>query len=425
MPLSDPAAVLCILLICILPLALAGLALLNTGLSRARSAAHLLLGAVCLTAVAAVLYYAFGFAWQGYPGGPSYALGSANWDWIGAQKFFFHGLHWNGASGGYIAAYQLFAVALAAIIPWGAGADRWRLSAAAVSTVVLAGLIYPIFAHWVWGGGWLSHLGIGFGLGTGFVDPGGAATIQVIGGIAALSVVWIAGPRSGKFAPGGATRPIPGHNIIYVLLGCLMALVGWLALNTLGAVLFAGMTGAALLVVEINTLLCAAAALLLSVFVTRVRFGKPDAALAANGWIAGLVVSSAVAAYVSPAFAILSGAIAGAGLPFAVEFLETACGVDDPAAAVAVHGVCGLWGLFALGIFSPLPAGQTLAQLVGIGTLVGLMLPVIYFINWLLNRFVLRFRADAEGERVGMDLHELGAGAYPEFALRGDDLAGR
>lgn len=421
MLLSNSASVLCILLICILPLALAGLALMHSGLNRARSAAHVLLGAICLTAVAAILYYAFGFAWQSYPGGPAYAFGSANWGWIGAQKFFFRGLSWNGAPGGYIAAYQLFAVALAALIPWGAGAGRWRLSAAAVSTVVLAGLVYPIFAHWVWGGGWLSHLGIGFGLGAGFVDPGGAATIQIVGGIAALSVVWIAGPRFGKFMPGGASRPIPGHNMIYVLLGCLLAMVGWLALNTLGAVLFAGITGASLLVVEVNTLLCAAAALLLSLFVTRIRFGKPDAALAASGWIAGLVVSSAVAAYVAPGFAILSGAIAGAGLPFAVEFLETVCGVDDPVAAVAAHGVCGIWGLFALGIFSPLPAGQTLAQLVGIGTLVGLMLPVIYGINWLINRFVLRFRVPPEGDRVGMDLHELGASTYPEFTIRGGD----
>ena len=426
-PLSDASAVLCVLLICGLPMVLAGLAILNTGLGRSRSAAQSLLGSLCLAAIAAIAYYIFGFAWQGFQGGPSYSLllGSTSWDWIAAQPFFFRTLAWNGSVVSFIAASQLFTVALAALIPWGAGAERWRLGAASVSTVVTAGFVYPIFAHWIWGGGWLARLGVDFNLGAGFVDPGGAATIQVIGGLTALSIVWIAGPRSNKFEQDGPPRALPGHHSIYVLLGCLIILVGWLALNTLGAVLFADLSGASLVLVEVNTLLCASAALLAALLVTRFRFGKPDASLCANGWLAGLVASSAVAAYVSPAASLLVGIVAGGALPFVVEFLEVYCSIDDPSGAIAVHGVSGLWGLFALGFLSDLPAGQMLAQLVGIGTLVGLMLPAIYVLNSLLNKRVIRYRTALEGERLGMDLHELGAGAYPEFVVHSDEFIPR
>jgi ammonium transporter, Amt family len=406
-PLSDATAALCILLICALPLALAGIAIINTGLGRSRSAAQSLLGAICLVAVAAVVYYAIGFSWQGYQGGTSYALTlrSMSWDWIAAQPFFFHTLPWNGTTPSFIAASQLFAVALATLIPWGAGADRWRLSAACASTAIMAGFVYPIFAHWVWGGGWLARLGIDFNLGAGFVDPGGAATIQVIGGLTALSIVWIVGPRNNKFADDGQPRAIPGHHMIYVLFGCLLVLAGWLALNTLGAVLFANLSGSSLVLVEVNTLLCASGALLAALLVTRLRFGKPDASLCANGWLAGLVASSGVAAYVSPGSALLVGVIAGGALPFFVKFLEAYCNIDDPSRAISVHGISGLWGLLTLGVLGNLPAGQLLAQLVGIGTLVGLMLPAIYGLNWLLDKRVIRFRTPPHAEPLGMDLH--------------------
>jgi Amt family ammonium transporter len=425
-PLSDATSVLCILLICGLPLALAGLAIINTGLGRSRSAAQSLLGSLCLVAIAAIAYFLIGFSWQGFEGGSSYALllGSTSWNWIAAQPFFFRGIAWNGSPICFIAAFQLFAVGLAALIPWGAGADRWRLGAASASTALLAGFVYPIFAHWVWGGGWLAHLGVTFHLGAGFVDPGGAATIQVIGGLTALSIVWILGPRRNKYPEDGPPRAIPGHHIVYVLFGCLIVLVGWLALNTLGAVLFANLSGASLALVEVNTLICASGALLAALFITRTRFGKPDASLCANGWLAGLVASSAVAAYVSPAAALLVGLIAGGALPFVVEFLEVTCNIDDPSGAIAVHGISGLWGLFALGFLGNLPSGQMLAQLVGIGTLVGLMLPAIYLVNSLLNR-IMRFRTVLEGERLGMDLHELGAGAYPEFVMHSDEFVPR
>lgn len=423
---SEPIAVLYIVLMAALPLAIVGLALLNTGLGRSRSAAQSLLGALCAVAVAAVAFCILGFSFTGFPGMTSYSLslGSAHFDWIAAVPMFFGALHWDGALPCYAAAFQIFAVGFAAVIPWGAGADRWRLRSVCVVAALLGAFLYPVFAHWVWGGGWLAGLGITFHLGSGFVDPGGAATIQVFGGLTALAAVWILGPRRSKFTGSQYPRAIPGHHMIFVLFGCMLLLPGWLAFNLFAATIFAGITPPMLVLVAVNTLVCAAVALLAALLITRIRFSKPDVSLCANGWVAGLVTSSAIAAYATPAEAMIAGALIGGAIPFLVEWLEVYGRIDDPSGAIAVHGVAGLWGLFVVGLMGSFPAGQMLAQLIGIGTLVGIVLPVVYLFFWLLNK-IFPFRTTPEGERVGMDIHELGAGAYPEFVTYNDDFLTR
>lgn len=414
----------CILLV---PLALGGLALINTGLGRSRSAAHAMMSSLCVIAAAAFAYFVCGFAWQGFAGGPSHllTLGGQAWDWIGVGPFFLRGLNAGAPSvslaaplvapsiAPLVAVFGMLTVALAAVIPLGSGGDRWRLGASCVSTVLLAGWTYPLFAHWVWGGGWLAQLGIRYGLGHGFVDAGGAATIQTVGGLTALSIAWILGPRRGKYAPDGMTAAIPGHNAVYILFGCFMALTGWLGLNSAGAILFAGAHPVRVPLIAINTLLAAGAAAGTAALITRSRFGKPDASLSANGWVGGLVASSAVCVSFAPALAVMTGIVAGALVAFSVEWLETKAAVDDPGGSISVHAVCGIWGLLAVGLFSGL-SGQGLAQVIGVATLIGFVLPMTYVLNWLLNR-VFPQRVAVEGERQGMDLHELGAGAYPEF----------
>ncbi|MGA2086846.1 MAG: hypothetical protein ABSG60_15155, partial [Terracidiphilus sp.] len=315
--------------------------------------------------------------------------------------------------------FEFLAVALAALIPWGSGADRWRLTAGCAATAVLAAIVFPLLAHWVWTGGWLSQLGINFSLGAGFLDPGGAATVHVLGGLSALAVVWIAGSRRGKFPKEGFSTAMPGHNAVYVLFGCLLALVGWLTFNVAGAILWLHAPLSALPVTALNTLLSASGALAATFAVTRIRFGKPDASLCANGWLAGLVASSAAAGIVSPSPALFIGFVAGIVTPLLVELLELAVSIDDPSGAISVHAVSGLWGLLAVGIFASQP-GQLLAQLVGIAALLGVILPLAYLLFWMLNR-VVPFRVDPDGERIGMDLHELGGGAYPEFVIHRDE----
>jgi Amt family ammonium transporter len=357
----------------------------------------------------------------GSPGGAGHILRIAgkSWNWIGAGPFLLGGLGSAPLESQMALIFELLAVALAALIPWGSGADRLKLSAGAAITAVLAAFAFPLIAHWTWTGGWLSQLGINFSLGAGFLDPGGAASIHVLGGLSALAIAWIAGSRRGKFPKEGFSTAMPGHNAVYVLFGCLLALVGWLAFNLAGAILWIHAPLAALPVTAINTIVSASAAVAATFLVTRIRFGKPDASLCANGWLTGLVASSAAAALVTPPQALFVGLVAGIATPLLVEVLELAVSIDDPSGALSVHGIGGLWGLIATGIFTAEP-GQFVAQLVGVATLLGLVLPLVYLLFWVLNRWV-PFRVDADGERVGMDLHELGGGAYPEFVIHRDD----
>jgi Amt family ammonium transporter len=409
----------CLLLILLMPLAPAGLALINTGLGRSRNAAHAMLGAVVVMAAATLAYFAFGFAWQGYPGGPGYAwtIAGRSWHWIGAGGFFLRGVEFDGGNASLAVLFGMFAAIFAAVIPLGSGGDRWRLGASCLSGALLAGWTFPLFAHWVWGGGWLA----------GLVDAGGAGAIHTVGGLTGLSIAWILGPRRGKYNREGMPMAFPGHNAVLVLLGCWLAWIGWIGVGAAGAVLFgsggpaaSGPVGAAVLV-AINTTLSAAAAALSAAAITRARFGKPDASLCANGWLAGLVAAAAGCAAMRPAGAVLAGAVGGVLAVFAVEWLELYLSVDDPAGAVPVHALGGIWSLVAAALFGTgMAARQWLAQVAAIATLAGCILPMTYGLNRLLDRFY-RQRVSKEAERQGIDLHELGTGAYPEFMSYGED----
>jgi Amt family ammonium transporter len=423
---ADLSLLACMVLVAMVPLALAGLILMNAGLGRTRSAAHSMLASMASIAVAALAYCVIGFAWEGIAGGPVHTLTIAGkyWDWIAAAPFCLRGLSPGATRASLQVLLQIFAVGLASLIPLSAGADRWRLSASCASTALLASWTYPLFAHWVWGGGWLAQLGSSYGLGRGFLDAGGASTIHVVGGLTALSIVWIIGPRRGKYAEDGIAPAIPGHNIVYVLFGALLIMPGWIALNAAGAILFAGAPPAQTPLIAINTVLSAASASLAALVITRIRFGKPDASLSANGWVSGLVASSAGCAFVSPFLAIAIGLVAGGLVTAAIELLELRMGVDDPGGAISVHAVAGIWGLLAVGLFARDSRGQFLAQVVGIATLLGVVLPLTYSLNWLLD-YVRPQRTSREGERLGMDLHELGSGAYPEFMIHNDEFMER
>ena len=402
-------------------LAPAGIALLNTGLGRSRSAAQLLLGSLVIVATAVLLFAFWGATFaDGWTGtGHIAQISGKPWSWAGTGPWLLNNLDTASPRAQLGVLFEFLSLALAVLIPWGSGADRWRLTAGAASAAILGALVFPFFVHWAWGGGWLAQLGANFSLGAGFLDAGGAACIHVLGGLSALTVVWILGPRRGKFPKEGLATAMPGHNVVYILFGCLIALVGWLAFNAVGAMIWLDAAPTQLPRTAINTLLSAAGALAATFIMTRVRFGKPDASLCANGWLAGLVTSSACAGLVSPIGAIFTGIVAGIGVPLLIEFLELAVSNDDPSGAISVHAAAGIWGIVAAGIFAP-KEGQFLAQLLGVATLLGLVLPLVYLLFALLNRFV-PFRVDPDGERIGMDLHELGGGAYPEFVVHRDD----
>lgn len=419
MPYPETSFALILVLLLLAPLAIAGVALANTGLGRSRSAMQSMLGSLVVISTAVIAFAIVGSA---------IAAGSERdfvlhvagkpWDWAGFGRLFAGGLTSMGPQGQLAFLFQLLSVGFVALIPWGSGADRLRMPAGAAIAAVFGAIVFPFVAHWIWSG-WLAQLGANFSLGSGFVDGGGAGPVHALGGLAALAAIWIAGPRKGKFPREGLSTAMPGHNVVYVLFGCIVALVGWLAWNMAGAMLWVGVAPMGLAVVAVNTLLSATGALVATFSVTRIRFGKPDASLCANGWLAGLVTSSSCAAVVSPLAALFAGLVAGVVTPLLVELFELALSIDDPSGAVSVHGAAGLWGLIAAGMFAPQP-GQFVAQLVGVATLLGLMLPLVYLLFWLMNR-VIAFRADPDGERLGMDLHELGGNAYPEFVVHRDE----
>lgn len=434
--LSESAAGVCLLLVLMVPLAAAGLALINTGLGRSRSAAHSMVASLMAISVAAVVYFAVGFAWQGLAHGAAHLItaGSRPWNWIASEPFFMRTVDFHAAQSSLVILLQIFSVGLAALIPVGAGSDRWRLGAICASTALLAGWIYPLFAHWIWSGGWLAQLGENYALGHGFVDAGGSSAIQVVGGFAALSIAWILGPRRAKYSAAGMPAAVPGHNAVLVIFGCLLAVIGWCALNSAGAILFFHVEAVAAVLISVNTMLAAVSAGLTAAAITQARFGKPDASLTANGWVGGLVASSAACPFLKPAAAVLIGIVAGALVTFAVEWLEFKLRIDDPGGSISVHAVAGIWGILAVGFFGRFPfdpgkqgnlpgtdSGQLLAQLIGIATLLGFILPMTYGLNWLLNR-VYPQRVNVEGERQGMDLHELGADAYPDFTTHADEF---
>ncbi len=420
MPFPETSFALVLGLLLLAPLAIAGVALVNTGLGRSRSAAQSLLGSLVVISTAVIAFAIVGSAIAaGTSGDHIFHLAGKAWNWAGAGPLFLKGFGATSARAQLTLLFEILSVALVALIPWGSGADRLRLPAGAVIAAIMGAVVFPLVAHWSWGGGWLAQLGANFSAGNGFLDGGGAAAIHALGGISALAVVWIAGPRKGKFPQEGLSTAMPGHNVVYVLLGCLVALVGWLAWNMAGSLLWLNAAPAGLVVTAINTLLSAAAALVATFSVTRIRFGKPDASLCANGWLGGLVASSASAGVVSPMAALFTGFVAGIITPLLVELFELALSIDDPSGAISVHGAAGLWGVAATGMFAP-QAGQFVAQLIGVSLLLGIALPFIYLIFWLVNR-VLVFRVDPDGERLGMDLHELGGNAYPEFVVHRDE----
>jgi len=405
---------LCLVFILLVPLAIAGLGLINTGLGRSRSAAQAITTALCVMSTAALVYFICGFAAAGSP--LSLSFGGAGKSVLEPAAFFFRGANVLTLM---VALLGLFSVGLASLIPLGASADRLRLGAACASSALFAALTYPVFSFFTWHSR-VSLLGAGS---AGFLDSGGSGFINVVGGVTALSIAWILGPRQGKYPPKGMPAAIPAHNQVFVLFGCMLAWVGWLGLNSAGAMLYTSMRPEGAVLVVINTTFAAAASALTSAATTRIRFRRPDASLIANGWMAGLVACSAGCAVLKPATAIITGIVAGVLVVLSVEWFELHLKIDDPCGSISVHAVCGIWGLLAVGIFAG-SGVQFSAQIVGIATLLGFIFPLTYGLNWTLNRFI-PYRVSLDGERQGLDLHELGADAYPEFVVHSDEFLQR
>jgi ammonium transporter len=287
---------------------------------------------------------------------------------------------------------------------------------------------YPIFGNWVWGGGWLSKLGVNLGLGHGYIDFAGSSVVHAVGGITALAGALVLGPRLGKFNKDGSANVIPPHNIPMAILGTFILAFGWFGFNS-GSTL-AG-SDLRIAVVAVNTMLASAAGALTSMLIMWKKFGHPDPSMSANGMLAGMVAITAPCAFVNSWAAVVIGMIAGALVVGSVFFVERTLQVDDPVGAISVHGACGLWGVISLGLFADGAygdgwggvagsavrglfygdAGQFLAQLIGAVTCF-VFIFILSYTFFKVQDKIMGIRSKPEDEIAGLDIPEMGINAY-------------
>ena len=428
----------------------AGFALVEAGLCRVKNANHTYMMNFFVYTCGLFAYWIIGFAIQ--MGG---AAGIGNLG--GAQPLNsehllpLFGTNWGifGQAGGFLAGhpydvgvmvvflFQMVFMDTALTIVTGACAERWKFLAFSVSSLLMGAFTYPLFANWAWGGGWLAQLGSKIGLGKGYVDFAGSGVVHSVGGLTALAVALIVGPRIGKFNRDGSANPIIGHDVSAVMIGCFILAFGWFGFNpgsTLGA------SGAGCLrigSVAVNTMLAGCTGTLGALLYMWVLKGKPDASMSGNGLLAGLVAITAPSGFVNPMGAAIIGFIAGVLVCLSVAFVENKLKVDDPVGAISVHGANGLWGVLSVGLFADGKsnyggswngvtgsvtglfygdASQLVAQLVGIATLVGFVFSFSYVLNWILDIFIGQ-RVSVATEVEGLDIPEMGQLGYPEFVF--------
>jgi len=420
----------------------AGFALVETGFTRAKNVAHTMMMNFMIYVVGMTGYWIMGYALQMGGVGALATLGGTgvldseftislfgkDFGLFGMKGFFLAGTSYD------VAVYSLFLFQMvfmdtAATIPTGAMAERWKFSSFIVFGFFLSMFSYPLFANWVWGGGWLSQLGKNFGLGHGHVDFAGSSVVHMVGGVTALAGAMVLGARIGKYNKDGSANPIPGHNIPMGLLGCFILAFGWFGFNP-GSTL-AG-TDLRISVIAVNTMLASASGALAAMFYMWFRYGKPDPSMSANGFLAGLVAITAPCAFVSSFWAFVIGLIAGLILCWAVFFIENTMKVDDPVGAIAVHGVNGAWGVLSLGLFADGTYGdgfngvegtvrglfygggsQFVAQVIGTIT----CFVFIFGVSWVFFKAmdaVMGMRVSPEEELEGLDVPEMGTHGYPE-----------
>ncbi|MFQ3545094.1 ammonium transporter [Halobacillus rhizosphaerae] len=305
----------------------AGFAMVETGFTRSKNALNILMKNFMTLSIASVLYFMVGYGFM---------FGTSGGGIIGIDGFFLSGQE---DQIGFFVFQAVFAATCATIIS-GAVAERMKLSSYLLLTVVMTGLIYPVVGHWVWGGGWLSELG--------FVDFAGSTVVHLTGALGAVVTVMLLGPRIGKYS-GKTVNVIQGHNIPMGALGVFILWFGWFGFNG-GSTLAADPS----LVPKViaTTLLSASTAVIGSALYSYFKYNRIDASLTLNGALAGLVGITAGTANVSLIGAIFIGLIAGVILVEAVQFFDRIVRIDDPVGAIAVHGICGIWGTLAVGLFS-------------------------------------------------------------------------
>lgn len=420
----------------------AGFALVETGFTRAKHAAHVVSTNFAIFALGFVAFFLVGFPLAF--GGFSFAgiglaepvgeplLGSGNW------IFLFQG-GWALSTGTITPAllglflYMVAFMDTVATIPTGSMAERWKWSSFTIWGLFCGAIYYPLFAAWTWGGGWLSKTWDTMSLGAGYVDFAGSGVVHAVGGVAALAGAIVLGPRIGKFGADGKPKALPGHHIPMAMLGTFILLFGWFGFNA--ASTFAA-TDVQFATVATNTAIAAAFGALTAMFYITKRTGKPDPGMMINGMLAGLVAVTAPCAFIAPWAAAVIGIIGAILAIEAVFIVERKFKIDDPVGAIAVHMVNGIFGTLAVGIFANGSYGagwngsssegiegiikgdwgQLGAQALGVAVILGVIFPIAYGFFKIQNKLTKGgIRSAEEDEINGLDIPEMGVVAYPEF----------
>ena len=406
----------------------AGFAFLEIGFSRGKNAGTIVAKILMNFSIAALLYWAVGFALAF--GGTGELWGSTGFFLrdFGDPSTAFPAMSFSDVTvdGKWFFQFTFCAVSLA--IVWGTTLERVKFGVYAIYAVVFAGLIYPIGSHWVFGGGWLqANLGM--------QDFAGSTAVHLIGATGALAVLLLLGPRRGKYGADGRPRPIPGHNMPLFGLGILILWLGWFGFNpgsTLGAL------DGRFPEVIIVTQLAASAGVLAAIVTSRLIMKTIDIGMAGNGAIAALVGITAPSGYVSPWAAVIIGAVAGVIVVVAVLAIDRK--IDDPVGALSAHGIAGIWGTLACGLFTNPKYAEFNAvgegglfytgsfhqlgvQALGVVTVFAFVF-VASFITFFLIKKTYGLRVTAEEEDAGLDISEHGMYGYPEQFIPAPELIG-
>jgi len=419
-----------------------GFAMVEPGFTRGKNAAHTITMNFMVFLVGAVGDFLVGFALQMGGSGGAAGLGSGGaaldsllkipglGGVLGYKGFLLNGTYDAGVYALFF--FQMVFMDTTVTIPTGAMAERVKYSAVVITSFFISMFLYPLFANWGWGGGWMATLGANFGLGHGVVDFAGSAVVHTMGGMIALAGAIVIGPRIGKFKKDGAARAFPGHDIPMAIIGTIILFFCWFSFNA-GSTL--NSTDFRLSVVATNTMVAGAIGGLVAMFYMWAKFGKPDPAMTANGTLAGLVAITAPCAFVDGVSSFIIGLVAGLLVCVSVAFVENKLKLDDPVGAISVHGVNGLWGVIALGLFADGKYGdgfngvsgnvtglffgdatQLYAQLVAVAVLLLWGFGVSFLFFKLLDK-VWGLRVAPEVDLEGLDIPEMGVLAYPDNQL--------
>lgn len=381
----------------------AGFAILESGLNHSKNTVNILTKNIMDFSFGVIIYFLLGYGLM-YPGDAGNGYfgygGVASSDAPAAADTIGGTLH-----GQVDYLFQAAFAATAATIVSGAVAGRMKFVAYIVYSLILTGVIYPISGYWKWGGGWLDAMG--------FYDFAGSIVVHAVGGFAGLAGAIVLGPRIGRF--GSDKKAMPGHNMTFAALGAFILLIGWFGFNPGSQLAIAGADNVhAVMLIAVNTCLAAAAGAVFALFSSWIIGKKPDLGMALNGLLAGLVGITANCDGVTNAEALIIGAVAGI-LVFAGTLLLEAVKIDDPVGAWPVHGLCGIWGGIATGIFGDYSDnyGNMVAQITG-----SIVIPIYAFVTMFIVFLVLKtlgiLRVSEEEEMTGLDLSEHGQSAYGE-----------